>query len=159
MYKVWWALWLAPIFSGVTALWHTRDSVRERRVDLLLLSRQYLTTHCMLGMQCLVTAGHSMINLWDSSLLHQSLCYGSFSNNDFTFIIGGKTFHELWFLVDGIYPSLSRFVKPLTVPIDDNEAIFSMWQESKRKDFKPFFGMFKKITFLLSRFYFTLCKR
>jgi len=84
------------------------------------------------------------INIWESSLLHQSLCDGSFSNNDFPFIIGGETFHELWFLVDGIYPSLSRFVKPLTVPIDDNEAIFSMWQESKRKDIERFFGVFKK---------------
>jgi hypothetical protein len=84
------------------------------------------------------------INIWESSLLHQSLCDGSFSNNDFPFIIGGETFHELWFLVDGIYPSLSRFVKPLTVPIDDNEAIFSMWQESKRKDIERFLASSKK---------------
>jgi hypothetical protein len=32
-----------------------RDNIRERKVDPLLWSRQYLTTHCMLGMQCLAT--------------------------------------------------------------------------------------------------------
>jgi hypothetical protein len=36
------------------------------------------------------------------------------------------TFNELWFLVDGIYPSLSHFFEPLSVPLDDPEAIFSM---------------------------------
>ncbi len=36
------------------------------------------------------------------------------------------------------------FVKPLTVPIGECEALFSMWQESKRKDIEQFFGVFKK---------------
>ncbi len=74
------------------------------------------------------------INIWENSLLLQSLCDGTFSQNDFPFTIGGELFEELWMLVDGIYPPLGRFVKPLTVPIGDREALFSMWQESKRKD-------------------------
>lgn len=45
----------------------------------------------------------------------------------------------LWMLVDGIYPPLAQFVKPLTVPIGDSEALFSLWQESKHKDIEPFF--------------------
>ena len=83
------------------------------------------------------------ISIWDSSYLLQSLCDGSFSDLDFPFTIGGQSFDQLWMLVDGIYPSLARFVKPLTVPIGDCEALFSMWQESKRKDIERFFGVFK----------------
>jgi hypothetical protein len=29
-------------------------------------------------------------------------------------------------LVDGIYPSIARFVKPISVPIGDVEALFSL---------------------------------
>ena len=63
---------------------------------------------------------------------------------DFPFEIAGETFETLWLLVDGIYPSLAWFVKPLSVPIDDNEMLFSLRQEAKRKDIERLFGVFKK---------------
>ncbi|MFN9982519.1 MAG: hypothetical protein ACK53Y_21505, partial [bacterium] len=53
-----------------------------------------------------------------------------------------ELFEELWMLVDGIYPSLARFVKPISVPVGKREALFAMWQESKRKDIERFFGVF-----------------
>ncbi len=53
-------------------------------------------------------------------------------------------FEELWLLVDDIYPALSHFVKPLSVPLNADEVLFSMWQESKRKDIERFFRGFKK---------------
>jgi hypothetical protein len=84
------------------------------------------------------------LSIWDSSYLLQSLCDGTFSDLDFSFTIGGEVFHHLWMLVDGIYPSLARFVKPTSVPIGKDEALFSMWQESKRKDVERFFGVFKR---------------
>ncbi len=80
----------------------------------------------------------------NNSLLQKSLCDGTLCENDFQFVIGGETFDELWFLVDDIYLSLSRFMKPLSVPLNDPKAIFSMWQESKRKDIKLFFCVLKK---------------
>jgi hypothetical protein len=46
-------------------------------------------------------------------------------------------------LLDVIYPSLARFVKPISVPIGDSESLFSLWQESKRKDIERFLGVFK----------------
>jgi hypothetical protein len=64
------------------------------------------------------------ITIWDSSYLLQSLCYGSFSDLDFTFTIGGEVFEQLWMLVDGIYPSLARYVKPVSVLLGDSEALF-----------------------------------
>jgi hypothetical protein len=66
-------------------------------------------------------------------------------------------FNELWFLVDGIYPALARFVKPLSVPLNDDEALFSLWQESKRKDIERFFGVLKKsFTYLLGQLCFIM---
>jgi hypothetical protein len=72
------------------------------------------------------------------------MCDRSFHELDFPFTIAGKTFDELWLLVDGIYPLLSRFVKPLSVPMNTVEALFLLWQESSRKDVECFFGMLKK---------------
>ena len=74
------------------------------------------------------------ITIWESSMLLQSICDGSFAENDFPFSIGGEMFNMLWMLVDGIYPPLGWFVKPLTVPIVDSKALSSLWQESKCKD-------------------------
>jgi len=91
------------------------------------------------------------ISIWDSSYLLQSLCDGSFAGLDFSFTIAGEWFHQLWFLVDGIYPPLARFVKPISVPIGKAEALFSMWQESKRKDIERFFGVFKRKFFWFNR--------
>ena len=83
------------------------------------------------------------LTIWDSSYLLQSLCDGTFSELDFSFTGGGEVFDELWMLVDGIYPSLARFVKPISVPVSKRETLFSAWQESSRKDIERFFGMFK----------------
>jgi hypothetical protein len=66
------------------------------------------------------------INIWDNSLFQKSLCAGTLCENDFQFVIGGETFNERWFLVDDIYLSLSHFMKPISVPLNDPKAIFSM---------------------------------
>ncbi len=90
------------------------------------------------------------INVWDNSLLHRSLIDGSFSRNDFEYEIAGTLFSSLYFLVDGIYPPLSRFVRPINVPIGDEECLFTAWQESGRKDVERFFGVLKKKFHLLN---------
>jgi hypothetical protein len=73
--------------------------------------------------------------------------------NDFDFKIGGKVFNKLWFLTNEIYPELSRFVKPISEPLDRWEALFSIWQEEKRKDVEWGFGVpKKKIGFLQAPF-------
>jgi hypothetical protein len=84
------------------------------------------------------------LTIWDNSFLLHSICDGSFEMLDFQFTIGGEEFDKLWMLVDGIYPQLSRFVKPISVPLGDIEALYSLWQEAKRKDIERFFGVFKK---------------
>jgi hypothetical protein len=105
--------------------------------------------HCVFG----YVGSMNDINIWDSSMLHKSLSDGSFEANDFTFEIGGKQFNKLWFLVDGIYPELSRFVKTISVPLNKWEALYSIWQEAKRKDSERGFGVVKgKFGFLRNPF-------
>jgi len=88
------------------------------------------------------------INIWDSSKLHKSLHDGSFELNDFSYVVVvGETFDQLWFLTDGIYPKYSRFVKSISEPLNKWEALFSIWQEAKRKDLERGFGVLKKIRF------------
>jgi hypothetical protein len=84
------------------------------------------------------------INIWDSSMLHKALHDGTFEKNDFSFVIGGETFNKLWFLTDGIYPELSRFVKTISEPLNKWEALYSLWQECSRKDAERGYGVLKK---------------
>jgi hypothetical protein len=96
--------------------------------------------HCVFG----YVGSMNDINIWDCSKLHESLQDGSFELNDFGFDIAGQQFSKLWFLVDGIYPEISRFVKTITEPTNNKEALFSLWQEAKRKDIERGFGVLKR---------------
>jgi hypothetical protein len=96
--------------------------------------------HCVFG----YVGTMNDINIWDSSMLHQSLHDGTFESNDFVFEIGGQLFDKLWFLTDGIYPELSRFVKTISEPRNRWEALYAIWQEAKRKDVERGFGVIKK---------------
>jgi hypothetical protein len=96
--------------------------------------------HCMFG----YVGTMNGINFWDSSMLHQSLHDGTFKINDFVFQIGGQLFDNLWFLTDGIYPELTRFVKTISEPRNQWEALYAIWQEAKPKDMERGFGVIKK---------------
>ncbi len=62
------------------------------------------------------------INIWDNSKLCQSLHDGTLERNDFSFEVGGKVFKWLWFLMDGTYPELARFVKAISEPLNNRKA-------------------------------------
>ncbi len=96
--------------------------------------------HCVFG----YVGTMNDINIWDSSKLHMALHNGSFEPNDFPFVIGGESFNKLWFLTDGIYPEISRFVKTISEPLNKWEALFAIWQEAKRKDVERGFGVLKR---------------
>ena len=57
------------------------------------------------------------------------------------FQIGSEEFNQLYLLVDGIYPSFSRFVKGYKEPIGEFEKALTTWQESARKDIERAFGV------------------
>jgi hypothetical protein len=111
---------MIPTLCGKIVQLHIRDNFRGRRVDQHWLWRPWQSTICTAGMPFL------------------AICDGSFEEMDFPFTITGEHFDQLYMLVDGIYPPMSRFVTPLSVPIGDSEALFSLWQESKRKDIERF---------------------
>ena len=85
------------------------------------------------------------INIWDRSPLLKRFLDGSWSTDiDFVFSVDGTEFTSLWFLVDGIYPELARFVKTLEQPMTATDKIYSVWQESSRKDIERAFGVLQR---------------
>ena len=71
---------------------------------------------------------------WERSPLLESMLNSSHSLIDHSFIIDDEIFHELYYLVDGIHPWLSRFMSTISVPTTVVDSNFLKWQESKRKD-------------------------
>jgi Plant transposon protein len=55
-------------------------------------------------------------------------------------INGVDDFNELFFLVDGIYPKYSQFVKGIKDPINQTEKSYTAWQEACRIDIEQAFG-------------------
>jgi hypothetical protein len=85
------------------------------------------------------------ITIWDRSPLLKSFLDGSFTRDvDCNFEVGGEEFSEMWLLVDGIYPPLSRFVKSLQVPTTHDERRYTTWQESSRKSIERTFGCLQR---------------
>ena len=50
----------------------------------------------------------------------------------------------MWFLVDGIYPELARFVKTVSEPTSPQSRTYAKWQESSRKSIERAFGVFQR---------------
>jgi len=50
----------------------------------------------------------------------------------------------VWFLVDGIYPELARFVKTVSEPTSPQSRTYAKWQESSRKSIERAFGVFQR---------------
>lgn len=85
------------------------------------------------------------INIWDQSSLLKSFLDGSFSSEvDFQYEIGGCVFNKLYFLTDGIYPLLSRFVKTIDEAVGPRLQRYAVWQESARKDIERCFGVLQR---------------
>ena len=62
------------------------------------------------------------INIWEQSLL-ESMLNGKHEEIDHEFILDGKQYNKLFYLVNGIYPSLSRFLgweTDLALKLDGN---------------------------------------
>jgi hypothetical protein len=67
------------------------------------------------------------------------------------FKVGEKEFEKMYVLVDGIYPSYSRFVRGFKVPTKRWEQKFTAWQEACRKDIERAFGVLQGKWQCLSR--------
>jgi hypothetical protein len=84
------------------------------------------------------------INIWDRSPLHTVLVDGTWATQVDPvepYDIAGQKFEQLFFLVDGIYPELARFVKTMSVPTTDRSKQYAKWQEASCKDVERSFGV------------------
>ncbi len=84
------------------------------------------------------------INVWERSPLLHQMTHGQIQDIDFDFVINGETFNQLYWLVDGIYPRLSRFLKSIVNPILRIDWEHAKWQEGKRKTIERAFGVLEK---------------
>ena len=65
------------------------------------------------------------INIWDSSPLLASMQDGTHAAIDFDYVVNGEIFNMLYYLVDGIYPTLARFVATISDPKSKVDINFS----------------------------------
>ena len=118
------------------------------------------------GMSTIVLEAACDYNLWfwhaaygfsgalnDSNILSLSPLLDRMTNGSFIklerqskvvpFFIEGEehSFNNTYFLVDGIYPRYTRFVKALPHPFGEEEERFTAWQEGARKDIERAFGV------------------
>ena len=91
------------------------------------------------------------INIWDRSPLLRSFLNGEMDTIDFSYEINGKMFNKVFYLVDGIYPELSRFCKTISIPLGRNQAKYSKWQEGSRKSVERAFGILQRKFQILTR--------
>ena len=69
------------------------------------------------------------INIWERSCLLESMLNGTHSEIYHNFTLGGEIFHQLYYLVDGIYPSLLQFLGSETDPTTKLDGSFKIDQE------------------------------
>jgi hypothetical protein len=68
---------------------------------------------------------------------------GTHAEIDFDFYVNGELFLMLYYLVNGIYPSLARFLASIPDPHTKIHRYFAGEQESYRKDIERAFGVLK----------------
>ena len=74
------------------------------------------------------------INIWERSSLLESMINGQHDKVDHDFNLGGEIFKKLYYLIDGIYPSLPQFLGPETDPVTRLDGTFKIKQEGSQKD-------------------------
>ena len=82
------------------------------------------------------------INILGNSPLLSHVLNGTAPDSSYT--LRGKDFNFGYYLVDGIYPELSVFVKTLACPNDPPRNKYKRAQEKARKDIERAFGALKK---------------
>eukprot|EP00804_Cyclotella_cryptica_P018889 CCRYP_006428-RA/>CCRYP_006428-RA protein AED:0.19 eAED:0.73 QI:0/0/0/1/1/1/2/0/365 len=83
------------------------------------------------------------INVWERSSLYESMIDGAHDELDFEFLVDGEVFDKLIYLVDGIYPPLTRFLSSESDPHTKLAYSFAQDQEAHRKDVEQGFCVLK----------------
>ncbi len=83
------------------------------------------------------------INIWERSTLLESMLNGQHDDIDHEFVLDGEVFTKLFYLVDGIYPSLTRFLGPENDLATELDGSYKIDQEGSRKDVERGYGVLK----------------
>jgi hypothetical protein len=83
------------------------------------------------------------INIWERSTLLESMLNGKHDDIDHEFVLYGEVFTKLFYLVDGICPSLTRFLGPEIDPATELDGSYKIDQEGSRKDVERGYGVLK----------------
>jgi hypothetical protein len=87
--------------------------------------------------------GLNDINIWERSSLFESKVNGEHEKLDFDFVVDGEVFTKLFYLVNGIHPSLSHFSSSEPDPHTKIAYNFATDQEAHWKDIERGFGVLK----------------
>ena len=79
------------------------------------------------------------VNVLDQSPIFQDLLTGNAPDAPFT--VNGHEYKFGYYLMDGIYPAYSTFVKAFRHPIEPRDKFFKRRQEGVRKDVEHAFGI------------------
>ena len=74
------------------------------------------------------------IDTWEQSSLFESMINGEHDEIDFDFVVDGEIFSKLFYLVDGIYPSLTCFLSSESDLHTQIVLSLAPDQEAHRKD-------------------------
>ena len=90
------------------------------------------------------------INIMNMSHLQAGFLDGTFAEVEvqsgvIPYTINYHEFMQMYFLVDGIYPRYSRFVKAIRQPILLHHRRFTSFQEAARKDIERAFGVYQSM--------------
>ena len=83
------------------------------------------------------------INGWERSSLLDSMLSGQYDLIDHEFILDGGVITTLFYVIDGIYPSLSKFLDPETDPATKLDGSFKGDQEGGQRDIEQGYGVLK----------------
>jgi len=87
-------------------------------------------------------------SLNDINVLYRSSIFTAFAEGrtaPVNYIINGHEYTMWYYLVDGIYPNWSTFVKTIPRPLRAKRKYFARKQESARKDVKRAFGVLQSL--------------
>jgi hypothetical protein len=87
-------------------------------------------------------------SLNDINILYRSSIFAALAEGrtaPVNYIINGHEYTMGYYLVDGIYPNWSTFVKKIPRPLGSKRKYFARKQESARKDVKRAFGVLQSL--------------
>ncbi len=134
---------MSSMSTGPVIQIHGRDISEGRRIPTIGIEAVTVFNLWIWHDSFGLPGGLNDINIWERSPLLESMLNGTHSQIDHSFVINNETFHQLFYLVDGIHPWLSCFLSTISVHTTLINTNFMKWQESKQKYIWCAFGILK----------------